>query len=140
MSTGILIIAHAPLASALRSTVLHALADCAPLLAALDVDANAPPTDSLSQAETALHSLHADEVLLVTDVVGATPFNVAKQLQVKSSAAHPALRCKLITGANVPMLLRAGTYCSGQGLDALMERVKQGGINGIVEFSATTAP
>jgi mannose PTS system EIIA component len=140
MSTGILIIAHAPLASALKATVLHALADCAPLLAALDVDANASTSDTLAQAESALQALHADEVLLVTDVMGATPFNVASQLQAQSNAARPALRCKLITGANVPMLLRAGTYCSGHGLDALMERVKQGGINGIVEFSSASAP
>jgi PTS system ascorbate-specific IIA component len=139
MSTGILIIAHAPLASALRATVLHALADCAPLLAALDVDANSSTAETLAQAESALRALHADEVLLVTDVMGATPFNVACQLQAQSNAASPALRCKLITGANVPMLLRAGTYCSGQGLDALMQRVKQGGINGIVDFDSATA-
>ncbi|MEN9539605.1 MAG: hypothetical protein RLZZ126_1840 [Pseudomonadota bacterium] len=129
MSTGILIMAHAPLASALRSTVLHALQDCAPLLVAVDVRADAPPAQTLAQAQAALKSLQADEVLIVADVVGATPCNVANQLA--ASVSQP--RCRVLAGANVPMLLRAGTYCSGQGLDALLQRVREGGIQGVLE-------
>jgi mannose PTS system EIIA component len=132
MSTGILIIAHMPLASALRATVLHALVDCAPLLGAVDVFPDATPEQSLTQARAALKALDVQEVLIIVDVFGATPFNVARQLQAQRGFVRP-VRCKLLTGANVPMLLRAATYCSGQDLDALLVRVKQGGIEGIVE-------
>lgn len=41
--TSILIIAHAPLAHALRECALHVFADCGSSVAALDVQPNQPP-------------------------------------------------------------------------------------------------
>ena len=45
---GIFIIAHAPLASALRQCVLHVFPDNAPGVAALDVQPNMPPEETLA--------------------------------------------------------------------------------------------
>ena len=46
---GIIVIAHAPLASALRECVLHVFPDAAPCLQALDIPAQQTPEASLEQ-------------------------------------------------------------------------------------------
>ena len=71
--TSILIIAHAPLAHALRECALHVFADCGSSVAALDVQPNQPPEESLAQARIMLDQLGTDTTLVLTDVFGANP-------------------------------------------------------------------
>ena len=54
---GILVIAHAPLASALRQCVLHVFPDAHEAIQALDVPPNQPPDETLANARQmmALH-------------------------------------------------------------------------------------
>ena len=49
----VIVIAHAPLASALRAGALHVFPDAADDIAALDVHANLPPEESLATAQAA---------------------------------------------------------------------------------------
>ena len=77
---GILIIAHAPLASALRDCALHVYPECASGVQALDILPNASPDESLLLAKVALSKLNTTEVLMLSDVFGATPSNVAQKL------------------------------------------------------------
>ena len=77
---GILIVAHAPLASALRDCALHVYPDCAAGVQALDILPHASPEDSLLLAKAAMSRLNTPEVLLLSDVFGATPSNVAQKL------------------------------------------------------------
>ena len=80
MNTGILIIAHAPLASALRECVLHVYPESAAGVLALDVHAN-DATEATHQAVIRLlEQLHAPNTLVLTDVFGATPCNVAQKV------------------------------------------------------------
>ena len=128
---GILIIAHAPLASALRSCVLHVVPDSGDAVAALDVQPNAPPDESLAQARILLRALDAPGTLVLTDVFGATPCNVAQRLV-------DGVRSKLITGVNLPMLLRTVSY-RHESLDALVSRAMIGATQGVIQV-AVTAP
>ena len=70
---GILIIAHAPLASALRECALHVFPDCAAGLQALDIAPNASPEDSLHLAREAMNTtlletrLHIRMMLVVRE-------------------------------------------------------------------------
>ena len=128
---GILIIAHAPLASALRQCVLHVFPDSADAVAALDVQANLPPEESLAQARALLRQLNLPNTLVVTDVFGATPCNVAQKLV-------DGVRSKLITGVNLPMLLRTVSY-RHESLDALISRAMIGATQGVIQV-AVTAP
>ncbi len=128
---GILIIAHAPLASALRQCVLHVFPDGAKGIAAFDVQAHVPPEETLVGAGQALSLLDSPQVLVLTDIFGATPCNVAQKLV-------DGVNSKLITGVNLPMLLRTVTY-RNETLDALVTRAMAGGIQGIMQV-ATTAP
>ena len=73
MSNTIFIIAHAPLAQALRECAMHVYAECAPTVLALDVQASAEPEDTLSQAHALLaHVPHDEGLLVLTDIFGAT--------------------------------------------------------------------
>ncbi len=128
---GIFIIAHAPLASALRQCVLHVFPDGAPGLAAFDVQPNVPPEETLAAVRQALEMLNTDQTLVLTDVFGATPCNVAQQLV-------DGVNSKLIAGVNLPMLLRTVTYCR-ESLDALVARALAGGTQGVMQV-ANTAP
>jgi PTS system ascorbate-specific IIA component len=129
MNHGILIIAHAPLATALRQCVLHVFPEVAPELAACDVQPNVPPEETLAGARLALDLLGTEQTLILTDLFGATPCNIAEKL-----IDGPGT--KLITGVNLPMLLRAVTY-RHEPIEALVARALAGGTQGVMQVAAT---
>jgi mannose PTS system EIIA component len=128
---GIFIIAHAPLAAALRQCVLHVFPDSAPGVVALDVQANMPPEETLAQARIMLAQLGTPDTLVLADVFGATPCNVAQKLV-------DGVHTKLITGVNLPMLLRTVSYLH-ESIDALVARALVGATQGVMQV-AVTAP
>lgn len=131
MKTGILIIAHAPLASALRSAALHVFADAEKGLLALDVPPEEDTQVTQARAIALLAQLGTRQTLVFTDALGATPCNVAQRVL----EGQP---CKLIAGVNLPMLLRTVNY-SHEPLDALAQRAIAGGIQGIVSVAHATS-
>lgn len=128
MNNGIVIIAHAPLASALRQCVAHVFPDRLSGVVAVDVQPDAPVAQSVAQARQAVGLLGQAPLLLLTDVLGATPCNVARQLQ-EGRQAH------LLAGVNLPMLLRAVTY-QHEPLGELLVRALQGGTRGVLQVTA----
>jgi PTS system ascorbate-specific IIA component len=128
---GIFIIAHAPLASALRQCVLHVFPDAADAVSALDVQPNMPPEETLAQARAMMRQSSTPQALVLTDVFGATPCNVAQKLV-------DGVRSKLIAGVNLPMLLRTVSY-RHESLDALVSRAMIGATQGVIQV-AVTAP
>jgi len=126
---GILLIAHAPLATALRECALHVFPDCADAVRALDVLPNDAPEESLTLAREAMAALGTDDVLLLSDVFGATPCNVAQQL----GDGH---NTRLVAGANLPMLLRSVCY-RHESLEALAARAQAGGTQGVIPVVCT---
>ncbi len=128
---GILLIAHAPLASALRQCVLHVFPDNAAGVLALDVQPNMPPEETLAQARILLKQLGTPRALVLADLFGATPCNVAAKLV-------DGVSTKLIAGVNLPMLLRTVSYRK-ESLDALVARALVGGAQGVMQV-AITAP
>jgi len=131
----ILIIAHAPLANALRQCALHVFPDCGDAVMAVDVQPNVSPDETLATARIALEQLGLGRpgrgVLVLTDIFGATPANVAQRLL-------DGLRGRLVAGANLPMVLRAVSY-RHEPLDALAARAVTGGNQGVMQV-AVTAP
>ena len=131
----ILIIAHSPLAQALRQCALHVFPDCGDNVVAVDVAPNVPPEETLAIARIALQQLGgprgANGVLVLTDVFGATPCNVAQKLV-------DGVNSRIVTGVNVPMLLRTVSY-RHEPLDALVSRAVTGGTQGVMQV-AVTAP
>jgi len=129
---GLVVVAHAPLASALKSAAAHAFPDAAARLRVLDVDAQ----DAPDLIEAKLRDLLGDaaqadargETLILTDVFGATPCNVAQRLA-------DGVRVKMVTGVNVPMLWRALNYVN-EPLDMLVARALAGASQGILAVAA----
>ncbi|PUE09526.1 PTS fructose transporter subunit IIA [Limnohabitans sp. T6-5] len=126
---GILIIAHAPLAHALRECALHVFPDCAQGVLAVDVLPHEAPETTLSMARQAMDKLGTPEVLLLSDVFGATPCNVAQKL-------NDGIQTRLVAGANLPMLLRSVCY-RHESLDALAARALAGGTQGVMPVGST---
>ncbi|MEW6695331.1 PTS system mannose-specific EIIAB component [Tepidimonas thermarum] len=124
---GILVIAHAPLASALRQCVLHVFPDAAGIIGALDVPPNQPPEETLAQAQQLIARQGHTDTLVLTDVFGATPCNVAARL-------IDGVHTRLVTGVNLPMLLRAVTY-RHEPIDTLVSRATRGGTEGVMPLS-----
>jgi len=131
MNTGILIIAHAPLASALRLGVLHVFPDVDQGIVALDVPANESTDITRANAQRLLDGLGTPNTLVLTDVFGATPSNVAQKVV-------DGVHSKLVAGVNLPMLLRTVNY-RHEPLDVLVARAVAGGTQSIMQV-AVTAP
>jgi len=131
MHTGILIIAHHPLASALRSGVLHVFPDAADGIRALDVPADEDVAISVQRARQALLAMGTTQTLIMTDVFGATPCNVAQKIT-------EGMLCRILTGVNLPMLLRTVNY-RHEALELLVARAIAGGTQSIMQV-AVTAP
>ncbi|MEJ5992518.1 PTS fructose transporter subunit IIA [Ramlibacter sp. PS3R-8] len=131
----ILLIAHAPLANALRQCALHVFPECGGSVMAVDVQPNLSPEETLATARIAMDQLvqppHIQGVLVLTDIFGATPSNVAQKLV-------DGVTSRLITGVNLPMLLRAVSY-RHEPLETLVSRAMVGGTQGVMQV-AITAP
>ena len=131
----ILLIAHAPLANALRQCAMHVFPDCGPTVTAIDVQPNLSPEETLGSARIALDQLtqvpQVQGVLVLTDIFGATPSNVAQKLV-------DGVKSRLITGVNLPMLLRSVSY-RHEPLDTLVSRAVMGGTQGVMQV-AISAP
>jgi PTS system mannose-specific IIA component len=130
----ILIIAHAPLANALRQCALHVFPDSEHVVAAFDVLPNVSPEETFASARITLEMalrMPRSHVLVLTDVFGATPCNVAQKLV-------DGTRSRLVSGINLPMLLRAVSY-RNEPLDALVQRAVTGGTAGVMQV-AVAAP
>ncbi|CAH0351887.1 MAG: PTS fructose transporter subunit IIA [Leptothrix sp. (in: Bacteria)] len=132
---GLFLIAHAPLASALKLAAQHCFPEAAQAMRILDVPSNLPPDEIEAQCRIILEMLQkADsrgEALILADVFGATPCNIVQRLS-------DGVRVKVITGVNVPMLWRALNY-SNESLDTLITRAVAGGTQGVMQI-ATNRP
>ncbi|WP_038203714.1 PTS sugar transporter subunit IIA [Xenophilus azovorans] len=132
----ILLVAHAPLAQALRQCALHVFPDADAWVTALDVLPNVPPEETLGAARIILAQqlgrAPRAQVLVLTDVFGATPCNVAQQLV-------DGVRSRLVAGVNLPMLLRAVTY-RHEPLEAQVQRAIAGGTAGVMQVAVAAPP
>jgi mannose PTS system EIIA component len=124
----LLIIAHAPLASSLKAVAVHAYPDCARALLALDVTPEMPPDVVEAQARRMLAQTASPQALILTDVFGATPCNVAQRLADDQ-------QIKVVAGVNVPMLWRTLCYAD-KSLDAMVARAMAGAMQGVMQVTS----
>jgi mannose PTS system EIIA component len=130
----LLIVAHAPLASALLAVARHVYPECGGSTRALDVD----PAWSLEQAERAVSAALAAQdagasgadTLVLTDVFGATPCKAAQ------AALAERARARLVVGVNVPMLWRVLCYAD-KPIEDLVERAVGGAQSGVLHVPAS---
>ena len=132
---GIVIVAHTPLASAMLGFAEHAFGDLPERVRAVDV----PPYEDIKVSfdrvlEAAKKVNSGNGILVLTDVMGATPANVASKLEAPGPSAELG-NVIVLTGLNLPMLMRCITH-RGEGLEELANKALQGGQNGILRLGA----
>ncbi|MCE1170077.1 MAG: PTS fructose transporter subunit IIA [Azovibrio sp.] len=124
---GILLVTHGTLGEALLQNVCHVLNKRPPLMAQLGVAAQDDPLDILPLARRMLEQVDGGKgVLVMTDIYGATPANVAIKL------LEPG-RVEGVSGVNLPMLLRALTYRE-KGMETMVMKAVSGARDGVLNM------
>lgn len=122
---GILLITHGSLGESLVQCACHVVNKRPPQLAQLGVSGPDDPLDMLPLAREMLRLVDSGEgVLVLTDIFGATPCNIALKLR------EPG-RVEAVSGVSLPMLLRALTYRE-KGMATLVKKAISGGRDGVV--------
>jgi mannose PTS system EIIA component len=124
---GILLITHSSYGESLIQCACHVLNRRPTQLYQLGVSAQDDPLDSLPLAREMLGLVDTgDGVLVMTDVFGASPANLALKL------LEPG-RFEGVAGVNLPMLLRALTYRE-KDIATLVTRAIAGGRDGVINM------
>lgn len=125
MSVGLLLITHKNIASHMLDTARFMLDTCPLATRALEVPLDYPIEDVLSQARLYIESLDTGNgVLILTDIYGGTPSNIAKTLSQETT-------CRLVAGLNLPMLIRILNYPQ-LNLEDMALKAISGGHDGII--------
>jgi PTS system ascorbate-specific IIA component len=130
---GILLIAHGTLAESLIHCASHVLGKRPMRVRQLGVTIHDDPETILPQAQDLVEHLDdGNGVLIMTDMYGATPGNLAARL------LHPG-QVEGIAGVNLPMLIRALTY-RDQPLEVMIKKAISGGCEGVMRMPHTEGP
>jgi mannose PTS system EIIA component len=127
----LLIVAHAPLASSLQALAQHVYSDCTARIAAVDINPNTGLQQAQEAIAAAMLSVPGPELLVLTDVFGATPCNAAL---AAAQSAPPHLVARVVAGVNVPMLWRTLCYAS-QPLDEVVAFAVAGATQGVMHVA-----
>ncbi|HFQ13834.1 MAG TPA: PTS fructose transporter subunit IIA [Gammaproteobacteria bacterium] len=128
MSVGLLILTHNSIGQTLYDTAIAVIGSASLptriLVASMDCDTD----EILEQVRVALQKLNTgDGVLILTDMYGATPSNIASELLNPERV--------LVSGINLPMLVRVMNY-PDLSLNDLAEKAISGGHDGILALTA----
>lgn len=125
MSVSLLIIAHAPLGKAVLDAAIGTWGRNPLRTAVLDVVRDSEPDLNIIQAQRLVEELDAgDGVLVLTDIYGSTPSNIACALLKLDNI-------RIVTGLNLPMLIKVMNYADLD-LAAITEKACSGGHDGIL--------
>lgn len=124
---GILLITHGSLGESLIQCACHVMNRRPPQIMQMGVSGQDDPLDALPLARQLLSLVDSgDGVLVLTDILGATPANIAAKL------LEPG-RIEGVAGANLPMLLRTITYRE-RSMDVLVKKAVAGACEGVVHM------
>lgn len=127
MSVGILLITHSGIGGALLNVVYGAFGKLPLEVSQLSVSRDPDLETLILKASCLVRELDSGEgVLVLTDIFGSTPSNVAQGLQ------QEGFNIRIIAGVNLPMLFRLLNY-SFLPLDQLAKKATSGGQEGIFE-------
>lgn len=125
MSVSILLITHGNIGQSVLDAARNTLGELPLQTQAISIDQHDHNAEALmNELHTCAHAIdEGDGVLILTDIYGATPCNLARQLQEDE-------QIQLVAGLNLPMLLRVMNYCN-KDLNELSNIAYDGGRNGV---------
>ncbi len=126
---GLLLITHNQIGDELLKTATGMLGMCPVMTVALSVTPDSDRDDVLNEARHNVVRLNQGAgVLVLTDIYGSTPSNIAAQLTDDNQV-------RVIAGVNLPMLVRVLNY-PRLSLDELVNKALSGGRDGILPSNA----
>lgn len=129
---GILVITHGTLGESLIHCASHMLNKRPPRLKQLGVTAQDDPLLLAPQARALAKDLdEGSGVLILTDMYGGSPSNIAAKLVVPG-------KIEAVAGVNLPMLIRALTYRE-QSLQTIVTKAVSGGCEGVIRVPPALA-
>ena len=127
---GILIVSHGAFGESLIHSASHVLGKRPLYLRQLGVTVHDDPDALIPLAEDLIRFLDQGEgVLVLTDIYGATPSNIASRL------LRPG-RVEGLAGVTLPMLIRALTY-RNESLAAMRDKALEGATEGVTRMATT---
>lgn len=124
---GIFLITHGAFGESLVQNACHVLNKRPPLIAQLGLAPQDDPLDLLPLARQMLASVDGGKgVLVMTDIFGASPSNLAMKL------LQPG-RFEGVAGASLPMLMRALTYRE-RDMETLVAKAVSGARDGVINM------
>lgn len=133
MNVGVLVITHGEIGIALLDEAISILGVCPLPTASLAAPAGCDPDQVLASAEQAVRELdNGDGVLVLTDLYGSTPSNIACRLY-----GHHNVR--VVSGINLPMLIRILNY-PNLDIDELVHKAVTGGRDGVITCNIEGIP
>ncbi len=126
MNVGLLIITHNNTGRDLLDTATKIFGQCPLQAATIDVPYDGNPDQLKKEASELAAKLDSGAgVLVLADMYGSTPCNIAKAICQKG-------RVNVLAGINLPMLVKIFNYAH-LNLDAMTDSAKEGGIKSIIE-------
>jgi len=133
VNVGVLLITHGEVGSALLHTAVEVLGVCPLSTCVLNASPGCDPEKIYSEARAALQDLDGgDGVLVLTDLYGSTPSNIACRLRGQSNV-------RVVSGLNLPMLIRVLNYPNLE-LDELAYKAVTGGRDGVLTCTVEGDP
>ncbi|MBI4293475.1 MAG: PTS sugar transporter subunit IIA [Betaproteobacteria bacterium] len=125
---GILIVSHGTFGEALIRCASHVLGARPERVAEVGVAVQDEPDEILQRARKLAAELDEGEgVLVLSDICGATPCNIASRLLESG-------RIEGLSGVSLPMLIRAITY-RNEPIDSVVRKAMSGGLEGVVHLN-----
>lgn len=126
---GLLVVTHDTLGSGYEKLMEHFFGRVPAHVRVLPVSISDEPEHIRQRAHALVAELNSGHgVLILTDIFGATPCNVAHQLVHQEGIG-------MITGLNAPMMVKAVQYCTQkEHLGEFMQEVQEAAIRGIMTF------
>ncbi len=124
MTVGVLLITHENIGEILLQTVRRVLEVCPLQTRCLPVPFDSDPDEIQREATHLVKTMdRGDGVLILTDLFGSTPSNIAHRLSARG-------KVMVVTGINLPMLMKIMNYPNLK-IDQLVEVAVEGGQSGV---------
>lgn len=132
MSVALLLVTHGEIGKALYDAVVTIIGSSPLRVQFLSVNSDSQPEHMISTANDMVTALDTgDGVLILTDMYGSTPSNIACALHYHN--------VEVVAGLNLPMLMRILNY-PNLPLHRLTDKAVSGGKEGVMFFQAVSTP
>lgn len=126
MTVSILIVTHGNIGQAVLDTAIDIIGSSPMPAQAVNIDMDCDYDTLVSEVNAVGKKLDTgDGILLLTDLFGSTPSNIASAINIKN--------CIVIAGLNLPMLIRVMNYYNLP-LYELSDKAIDGGKDGILAY------